>query len=595
VALNVIKRAAAAVAIASASVAAAPATAQSTRTASPPNVVVILTDDQGWGDLSINGNANLDTGHLDSLARDGARFERFYVQPVCSPTRAEFLTGRYHVRGGVHDTSRGGERLDADERTIAQVFKSGGYATGAFGKWHNGTQGPYHPNARGFDEFYGFTSGHWGDYFSPPLDHNGRIVQGNGFMADDFAQRAMKFVEQNKDRPFFVYLPFNTPHTPAQVPDAFYKKFADPKNPKLDAKTRAVYAMCENIDWNVGRVLGQIQQLNLSERTIVAHFHDNGPNGARWNGGMKGIKGSTDEGGVRSPLHVRWPGRIKPGTRVEPVAGAIDLLPTLADLAGVKIAGGKPLDGVSLKPLLLDGAAAKDWPARVIYNCWNGKVSARTDTHRLDAAGRLYDMRTDPGQTRDVAGEQPEVAQQMRSGVAGWKKNVLSELGRDDRPFPVGAGPLAATQLPARDGVPHGHIQRSGSAPNCSFFRNWVRPQDTITWDVDVVAAGRYEASIHYACAKADVGAAIELSLNGVSVKARVTDAHDPPLRGMEHDRAPRGSESYVKDFGTMSLGTLDLRAGRGELTLSALAKPGNQVMEVRMIVLTRVEPADRR
>jgi arylsulfatase A-like enzyme len=142
-----------------------------------PNVVVFLTDDQGWGDLSLNGNLDLSTPNVDSLARDGASFDRFYVCPVCSPTRAEFLTGRYHPRSGVYSTSAGGERLDLDETTIADLFKSAGYRTGAFGKWHNGMQFPYHPNGRGFQEYYGFCSGHWGNYFSPQLERNGKLVK----------------------------------------------------------------------------------------------------------------------------------------------------------------------------------------------------------------------------------------------------------------------------------------------------------------------------------------------------------------------------------------------------------------------------------
>src|SRR5213596_1934373 len=150
-----------------------------------PNVVVFLSDDQGWGDLSIHGNKNLSTPNIDSLARDGALFDRFFVCPVCSPTRAEFLTGRYHPRGGVWNVSTGGERLNLDEKTIADAFKAAGYATALFGKWHNGSQYPYHPNARGFEEYYGFTSGHWGDYFSPPLEHNGKPVKGEGYLTDD--------------------------------------------------------------------------------------------------------------------------------------------------------------------------------------------------------------------------------------------------------------------------------------------------------------------------------------------------------------------------------------------------------------------------
>jgi len=191
-----------------------------------PNVVVILADDQGWGDLSIHGNTNLSTPHIDSLAHDGELFERFYVCAVCAPTRAEYLTGRYHSRGGVRGVSTGAERLNLDEMTIAQTFKAAGYATGAFGKWHNGTQFPYHPNARGFDEYYGFTSGHWGQYFDPELDHNGKLVRGKGYISDDLTNHAMEFITQHKDHPFFCYLPFNTPHSPMQVPDRFFEKFS---------------------------------------------------------------------------------------------------------------------------------------------------------------------------------------------------------------------------------------------------------------------------------------------------------------------------------------------------------------------------------
>ncbi len=163
-----------------------------------PNVVVILADDQGWGDLSVHGNTNLATPHIDSLARDGALFDRFFVCPVCSPTRAEFLTGRYHPRGGVWSTSTGGERLDLDEQTIGDTFRKAGYATAAFGKWHNGTQCPYHPNARGFDEYYGFCSGHWGDYFNPVLEHNGQTVRGKGFIIDDLTDHALAFIEEHR-------------------------------------------------------------------------------------------------------------------------------------------------------------------------------------------------------------------------------------------------------------------------------------------------------------------------------------------------------------------------------------------------------------
>ncbi|MFG0264520.1 MAG: arylsulfatase, partial [Rhodopirellula sp. JB055] len=322
---------------------------------SRPNVLVILTDDQGWGDLSLHGNPNLQTPHIDSLARDGVQIQNFYVCAVCSPTRAEFLTGRYHTRSGVFSTSAGGERIDVAERTIGDAFQEAGYATAAFGKWHSGMQAPYHPNSRGFEEFYGFCSGHWGNYFSPMLEHNGEIVQGKGFIVDDLTNHAIDFMEQHRTDPFFVYLPLNTPHSPMQVPDEDWKEFEGkkivpdprPENAKKEdvQHTRAALALCENIDDNVGRLLDALERLSLSENTIVVFFSDNGPNGSRFNGGLRGRKGAVHEGGLRSPCLIRYPAKVKAGRTVDGIAGAIDLFPTLADLCGVEVgATAGPLD-----------------------------------------------------------------------------------------------------------------------------------------------------------------------------------------------------------------------------------------------------------
>lgn len=558
----------------------------------------MLTDDQGWGDLGVHGNANLETPHVDSLARGGALFERFYVQPVCSPTRAEFLTGRWHPRGGVRGVSTGRERLDLDERTVAEIFREAGYATAAFGKWHNGTQSPYHPNDRGFDDFYGFCSGHWGEYFDPELDNNGRPVRGKGYLPDDLTEHALGFIEANRDRPFFCYLPLNTPHSPMQVPDEHFEPFRGKElplratNPMAEdvEKTRAALAMCENIDRNVGRVLAKLDGLGIANDTIVVYFSDNGPNGPRWNGGMRGTKGSTDEGGVRSPLLIRWPRRIPPGTRISRVAGTIDLLPTLAELAGVPVPADRPLDGRTLVPLLTGGPAA-EWPDRPLFSHWNGKVGVRTQDWRLDDRGRLYEMNADPGQTRDVAATHPEVAGRLRQAVDGWRTEVLAESKDDYRPFTVGYAAL--TPLPARDGVPHGGVTRCAAAPNCSYFTNWRTPADRITWDIDVGRAGRFEAVIHYTCPADDVGSTVELSCGDATATGRVTEPHDPPLRGREHDRVDRDSESYVKDFAPLSLGSIHLAAGRATLTLRALDVPGRQVMDLRRLTLRRVDETD--
>lgn len=571
---------------------AGPSRAQNAVDAHPPNVILIVTDDQGWGDLSLHGNENLHTPHLDTLAREGARFERFYASPVCSPTRAEILTGRYHPRTGVYSTSAGGERLDLDERTMAESFRAAGYATGYFGKWHNGTQYPYHPNARGFDEFYGFTSGHWGHYFDWRLEHNDELVQGDGYVTDDFTNRAQAFIETHRDAPFFAYVAYNTPHSPMQVPDRFYAPFAeaelDMEHRYADREdvphTRAALAMVENIDWNVGRLLRRLDALDLADETIVVFLSDNGPNGWRWNGEMKGRKGSTDEGGVRVPAFVRWPGPIEPGTTIPQIAGAIDLLPTLADLGNIDIVGDKPLDGVSLAPLLV-GTADADWPDRIIFSHWRGRVSARTQQYRLDHEGRLYDMEADPSQHHDVSDRNPEVAARLQRAVTQWRDDVLPDSVEDDRPFPVGYSAFPTTYLPARDGVEHGTVQRSNQFPNASYFTNWTQTADRITWTIDVATPGRYEAAVYYTAREQDLGATVELNDGTHRVRTTVTESHDPPLVGVEQDRVPR-QESYVKAFKPLRLGVLPMDAGQTTLTLRALDVPGPAVMDVRYVRL---------
>jgi arylsulfatase A-like enzyme len=559
-----------------------------------PNVIVVLTDDQGWGDLSFNGNTNLSTPNIDALASAGASFDRFFVSPVCSPTRAEFLTGRYHPRGGVYSTSSGGERLDLDETTIADIFKRAGYATAAYGKWHNGMQPPYHPNARGFDDFYGFCSGHWGIYFSAMLEHNGRMVRGEGYLTDDFTDQALRFIQLNAERPFFLYLPYNTPHSPMQVPDRWYEPFEDRdillrhRDPvKEDLQfTRAALAMCENIDWNVGRVIQKVKDLGLYENTIFVYFCDNGPNSWRWNGGMKGRKGSTDEGGVRAPLFITWPGVVSPNTVVPEIAAAIDLLPTLADMTNIDVGNTKPLDGVSLKPLLLN--TGETWPERYIYNHWAGRVGVRSQRYRLDHEGSLFDMALDPGQNNPVNADFPDVAERLLLAKKVWERDVVARLQKEEtRPFAVGFPGFQYTQLPARDGIGHGTIRRSNRWPNCSYFTNWTSTGDSITWDIEVMEAGNYEAELYYTCALENVGSTIVLQYGSDSLVARVRQAHDPPLRGMEHDRILR-QESYVKDFKPWVMGPIYLEQGTGPLTLKALHIPGDAVMEVRLMMLKK-------
>ncbi|PQV51501.1 arylsulfatase A-like enzyme [Jejuia pallidilutea] len=559
-----------------------------------PNVVIILSDDQAWGDLSINGNKNIETPHIDGIANAGAIFNNFYVAAVCSPTRAELLTGRYSFRSGVYGTGGGAERMDIDETTIAEVFKKAGYETAAYGKWHNGMQYPYHPNARGFDDFYGFCSGHWGNYFSPMLEHNGEIVDGKGFIIDDFTNHGLEFIENNKNKPFLLYLPYNTPHTPLQAPEENWTHFKNKEITMLAntddenlTETRAALAMCENIDDNVGRVINKLKQLNLEANTIVLFFSDNGPAKARWNGNMKKRKGSTEEGGVRSPLVMKWPKKIKAGTKIERLVSAIDLLPTLSELCGIDYKTNKPLDGISFKNTLLGNSVKfKD---RFLLNAWKDQISIRTQKYRLSYDDKLYDIENDRAQQNDISLDVPEIKNRLKNKALAFKKTINEELPEiDERPFFVGHPDMKFTQIPARDGNAHGNIKRSNRWPNCSFFTNWVSLKDSITWQVKVPETGRFKVKLFYTCPKGDEGSLLQLSFLENKLTFNIKESHDPPLIGMEKDLVPR-IESYVKDWKQVDIGNITLQEGTGELALKALEMAGKSIMDFRLLLFERI------
>lgn len=571
-----------------------------------PNVVVFLADDAGWGDYGQSGNRQSSTPHIDGIARGGVTLDRFFVCPVCSPTRAEFLTGRYYPRGGVRGVSTGQERLDLSERTIAEAFHAAGYETGAFGKWHNGSQWPYHPLARGFDEYFGYTAGHWGEYFDAPLEYHGRMVRTRGYIVDVCTEAALRFIEESKARPFFCYIPFTTPHTPWAAPENVWLRYVDkpieqratdPAKENID-QTRCALAMLDNQDRNVGRVLAKLDELRLTDNTLVLYFSDNGPNTFRWTGGMKGKKGDTDEAGVRSVCYLRWPARLPAGHTVTQIAGAIDLLPTLTSLAGIPRVGEKRLDGRDLSPLLLKQPT--NWSERMIFSTWGGRTSVRTQRHRLDHHGQLFDMLDDPGQTTPINDREPQLAMELAAAVKAWRADVfggeepaaIKGKGNavDPRPFPVGYREFPITMLPARDGEPRGGVKRSSAAPNCSYFVHWSSPDDSMVWRIDVHTTGRYEVVIDYTCPQADAGSLVELSCAESRLTGRVALPWDPPLY-TNQDTLPRThGESQMKSFRALRLGEIDLRAGEAELMLRALEIPGKTVMDVRRVTLTLLE-----
>ncbi len=565
--------------------------------AEQPNVLLIMTDDQGWGDLSSHGNPHLNTPRLDALAAAGARFDRFFVSPVCAPTRASLLTGRYHLRTNVHGVTRGQENMRAEEVTIAEAFQTAGYATGCFGKWHNGRHYPMHPNGQGFDEFVGFCGGHWNNYFDATLEHNGNEFTSDGYITDVLTDFALKFIERNREQPFFCYVPYNAPHSPWQVPDEYWNRFKDRE--ELPPEARCAYAMCENIDDNVGRLLDALDRLKLADNTIVLFLTDNGPNSDRFNADMRGRKGSVHEGGIRVPLFVRWPGKISPGTRIDRIAMHIDLFPTLAELAGIESPETLPQDGRSLAPLLTREDPS-DWPDRTLLTFRTGanrntRGSVRTQQFRAvfenpRRGWELFDMQADPAQTTNIADEHPQIVNQLKQT---WER-ACSEFDLESLqplPVPVGHHTRPRVEMPGNEAlfIPaqsqgisyHG---RNGWAND--WVDNWTDPNAFPYWNLNVATAGTYTVSIKYTCPDDAVGTQLEIRAGGDATTGTIREAHDPdPLP--PRDLVSR-KETYDKIWKVIPLGTLTLPEGPTRLSVHALNKPGQEVVELKSVILER-------
>jgi arylsulfatase A len=540
-----------------------------------PNVILVMTDDQGWGDVRSHGNDKIDTPVMDKLAADGARFERFFVSPVCAPTRASLLTGRYHLRTGTHGVTRGYENMRSEEVTIAEALKKAGYATGCFGKWHNGAHWPYHPNGQGFDEFLGFCCGHWNNYFDTALERNGRPVTTKGYITDVLTDAAIQFIEKNKDRPFFCYVPYNAPHSPFQVPDRYFDKY---KKRGLDDKLACIYGMCENIDDNLARILKRLDELKLSDNTIVLFLTDNGPNSDRYNGDMRGRKGSVHEGGVRVPLFIRWPGHIKRGTNVTQIAAHIDIFATIIELCGAAMPKTLPQDGVSLVPLLKGETAS--WSDRMIFTfrsprggTSNVPGSVRTQCWRA-VKGRnrweLYDMISDPSQKKNVVKKYPKIAKKLNAAFEAAAADVTK----------AGFDPLA---------IHIGHPQRPVvTLPGHEAVTNWTSIEAYPWWEVEVVGAGRFEVTLMYICSKDNVGTKVMVEIGGKNLEGVVSRAHNPDSIPSP-DRVRRG-EVYEKNWAPLTLGTIKLKTGRTKLTVRALEIPGDKAFDLKAVRLRRVD-----
>jgi len=457
-----------------------------------PNVVLVLTDDQGFGDLSLHGNPHLRTPHMDSVANDGMQFTQFQVCPVCSPTRSSLLTGRYNYRTGIVDTFLGRSMMYPDEVTIAEVLSGAGYRTGIFGKWHLGDNYPMRAMDQGFQETLVHKGGGIGQasdppgssYFDPILFHNGVQKQYKGYCTDVFFDGAMQWIAADKSKPFFAYIPTNAPHSPLQISDSY----ADPFRAKgLSDETARVYGMVKNIDDNLGRLLAKLKELGKERETIVIFMTDNGAIGeARFDAGLRGTKTTPYQNGIQVPFFLRWPGKVTPGSKVDRIAAHIDVFPTLLAACGVAMPAKLKIDGLSLMPLIEGRSAA--WPDRMLFTQWHRGdhpepfrgSAVRSQRYKLINGVELYDMEADPGEKKDIADSHPDVVKTMRAEYSKWFADVSS----------------TRNYVPPRI-----YIGTTHENPVVLTRQDWRVPPDARGpavgwWEVDVKRSGKYKITI---------------------------------------------------------------------------------------------------
>lgn len=471
--------------------------------AEKPNVVIVITDDQGYGDLSCHGNPVLKTPAIDELFADSVRLTDYHVAPTCSPTRASFLTGHWTNRTGVWHTIMGRSMLRENEMTLGDFFQTNGYATGMFGKWHLGDNYPFRPEDRGFDEVMrhggggvGQTPDYWDNaYFDGSYWHNGTPEPVQGFCTDVFFDYATRFIKQQKQagKPFLAYISTNAPHGPMHSP----VKWSEPYKEQGVAVAN-FYGMIANIDANVRKLRKFLSDEGLAENTIFLFTTDNGTSsGAKvFNAQMRGNKGSEYDGGHRVPMFVHWPtGNLTGGRDVEPITGCIDVVPTLIELCGLPRPEKVRFDGQSIASLLA-GELPIDWPDRILVTDsqrvknpikWR-KSAVMTSRWRLINGKALFDIKTDPGQESDIASGFPEVVGRLTQFYDDWW-DELEPTFSDSAAIYLGHPNDNPARLTSHDWI------TTGSTP---WNQHGIRAatngkKNTGFWNVKIFADGEYE------------------------------------------------------------------------------------------------------
>jgi len=517
--------------------------------AAPPNVILVMTDDQGYGDLGCHGNPILKTPNLDRLHAESVRFTDFHVSSFCTPTRAALMTGNYPGYTGAYRTSSGRTMMHPDEKTLAHLFSENGYATGMVGKWHLGDNAPHRPQDRGFQDVVwhrcggiGQASDYWGnDYFDDTYERNGVFEKFEGYCTDVWFREGMRFIDENLDKPFFLYLALNAPHGPYLVPE----EWAAPYQNNKGVANANFYGMIANIDHNMGLLRDHLDQQSLSENTLLIFMTDNGTAaGAKfegltseaivgYNAGMRGKKSSVYEGGVRVPFFVHWPGGgLTGGKDIDTLAAHIDVLPTLAELCNLAVSENYQPDGISVKPLL-DGSDRR-WTRAHLVEQFHGGAHARslppqrfdysvvmTERWRLvnsDEEG-LYDIENDPAQRHNIAAKHPEVVKHLRALYEPFWQKVAPRM----TPVYIDLGNPAdnPTVLCSQDWyLPTGN-------PPWNFGSIRKLPKVTGPWMVDVKQAGRYRITLRQLPKEADktvVAIQAKVKIAGVEEKTAVQE-----------------------------------------------------------------------
>ena len=479
-----------------------------------PNVILIITDDQGYGDVGAHGNAMIQTPNMNKLWLQSVRLTDFHVDPTCAPTRSALMSGRYSNRTGIWHTIMGRSLMDDREVTLAETFKANGYRTGMFGKWHLGDNYPLRPEDQGFDYVVRHGGGGvgqgpdwWGnDYFDDTYWRNGVPEKFDGYCTDVWFHEGIRFIERNRNVPFFCYLSTNAPHGPLNVDPKCAKPYLEQGVPEDMAK---FYGMIENIDENLGILRHRLEALGLAENTILVFMTDNGTaNGVarragagQWKGfnaGMRGQKGSEYDGGHRVPLFVHWPqGGLTEGRDVDQLSAHIDVLPTLADLCGIERPSGPPIDGTSLRPVLYgDTEALRDrtlfvHSQRIAHPQKWRKTAVMTQRWRLVNGSELYNIQADPGQQNNVAAVHPDVMAGLTAAYDRWWDSLEPTFSHYVR-IGLGAEADNPTRLMSHDWV----VEDQKDSP---WHQNHVSRGYVANgpWAVQVMRTGRYRIDLY--------------------------------------------------------------------------------------------------